>query len=75
MCGVPAVGSDACWARPQNNATGPVACQDDGLVMSVDYWETRRKPVQHGLQLWIHAVPSKERHVVQDTLLEKVFQV
>jgi len=50
-------------------------CHDDGLVLSVDYWETRQKPVQYGLQLWIHAVPSKERHVIQDTLLVKVFPV
>ena len=50
-------------------------CQDDGLVLSVDYWETRRKPAEHGLQLWIHAIPSKERHVAHDTLLEQVFPV
>ena len=40
-----------------------------------DYSGPRGKHDEHALQLWIHAVPSKERHVVHDTLLEKVFPV
>jgi hypothetical protein len=50
-------------------------CPDDHRVLEANYWGPRRKHAEHGLQLWICAVSSQERHVVHDTLLEKVFPV
>ncbi|MGA2255884.1 MAG: hypothetical protein ABSG53_14655 [Thermoguttaceae bacterium] len=42
-------------------------CPDDHRVLEANYWGPRRKHAEHGLQLWICAVSSQERHVVHDT--------